>query len=492
MLLQYVCTPLADNKKVTGCVVVFSEIVQNTSAGQSLPTDVILDQAAEAVMVTDSFGRITSVNRAFVEITGYSAAEALGQSPRLLKSGVHTPNFYDNLWRLLQANRRWSGEIWNRRKNGEIYPQWGSISAVLDNAGNVQNYVSVFSDISKAKQAEERLFYLANHDPLTCLPNRMNFTECLEQSLQRCKRQNYGAAVLFIDLDRFKIINDTLGHSVGDKYLKIVAERLLGATRKQDILARWGGDEFVLFMEAFDDPQTIGEVVIRMLAGLAEPLHLSGHELIPTASIGIAIYPADGRHSADLIKAADTAMYGAKQRGCNCYEFYSQEMVQGLNDKLQMTSELRHALQEEQFFLVYQPQVDPADGSVKGVEALARWRHPLRGVLPPSAFLAMIEEIGLIGEFGLWVLNEACRQMRLWTDLALPIAKVAINVAPAQLKDSFVGEVDAAIRKWGIAPACLELEITEGALESGETARRITAGLRVLGVQLAVDDFGTG
>ena len=167
-------------------------------------------------------------------------------------------------------------------------------------------------------------------------------------------------------------------------------------------------------------------------------------------------------------------------------------MVQGLNDKLQMTSELRHALQEEQFFLVYQPQVDPADGSVKGVEALARWRHPLRGVLPPSAFLAMIEEIGLIGEFGLWVLNEACRQMRLWTDLALPIAKVAINVAPAQLKDSFVGEVDAAIRKWGIAPACLELEITEGALESGETARRITAGLRVLGVQLAVDDFGTG
>jgi len=492
MLLQYVCTPLSDHQQVSGCVVVFSEIAPKAEAGQSLPTEVILDEAAEAVMVTNSEGRITSINRAFTEITGYSSNEALGQSPRLLKSGVHTPHFYAELWRFLQEKRRWSGEIWNRRKNGEIYPQWGSISAVLDNAGNVQNYVSVFSDISKAKQAEERLFHLANHDPLTCLPNRMNFTEVLDQSLQRCKRQNYGAAVIFIDLDRFKIINDTLGHAVGDKYLKIVAERLQAATRKQDVLARWGGDEFVLFMEGFDDVHMIGETMTRMLAGLAEPLLMGGHELIPTASIGIAIYPNDGRRSAELIKAADTAMYGAKQRGRNCYEFYSQDMVQGLNDKLQMTSELRHALLEQQFFLVYQPQVDPADGSVKGVEALARWRHPQRGVLPPAAFLPMIEEMGLIGEFGLWVLNEACRQMRLWCEQALPIPKVAINVAPAQLKDSFIGEVEAAIRKSGIDPARLELEITEGALESGETARRITAGLRALGTLLAVDDFGTG
>lgn len=492
MLLQYVCTPLSDHQQVSGCVVVFSEIAPKAEAGQSLPTEVILDEAAEAVMVTNSEGRITSINRAFTEITGYSSSEALGQSPSLLKSGVHTPHFYAELWRFLQEKRRWSGEIWNRRKNGEIYPQWGSISAVLDNAGNVQNYVSVFSDISKAKQAEERLFHLANHDPLTCLPNRMNFTEVLDQSLQRCKRQNYGGAVIFIDLDRFKIINDTLGHAVGDKYLKIVAERLQAATRKQDVLARWGGDEFVLFMEGFDDVHMIGETMSRMLAGLAEPLLMGGHELIPTASIGIAIYPNDGRRSAELIKAADTAMYGAKQRGRNCYEFYSQDMVKGLNDKLQMTSELRHALLEQQFFLVYQPQVDPADGSVKGVEALARWRHPQRGVLPPAAFLPMIEEMGLIGEFGLWVLNEACRQMRVWSEQALPIPKVAINVAPAQLKDSFIGEVEAAIRKSGIDPARLELEITEGALESGETARRITAGLRALGTLLAVDDFGTG
>jgi len=492
LLLQYVCTPLADNKQVTGCVIVFSEIAQKAAAGQNLPTEIILDEAAEAVMVTDHVGRITSVNRAFTEITGYSLAETLGQTPRLLRSGVHTPHFYIELWRLLNEKRRWSGEIWNRRKNGEIYPQWGSISAVLDNAGNVQNYVSVFSDISKAKQAEERLFHLANHDPLTCLPNRMNFTENLGQTIQRCKRQNYGAALIFIDLDRFKIINDTLGHAVGDKYLKIIAERLLATTRKQDLLARWGGDEFVLIMEAFDDHHAIAEALGRMLESLAEPLRLAGHELIPTASIGVAIYPEDGQRPSELIKAADTAMYGAKQRGRNCIEFYSKDMAKDLNQKLQMTSELRHALQEEQFFLVYQPQVDPRDGSLLGVEALVRWRHPQRGVLSPLAFLGMVEEMGLLGELGHWVLNEACRQMQRWQASALPIPKVAVNVAPVQLKDAFVAEVADAIARWGIAPAQLELEITEGALESGEVARRITASLRALGVMLAVDDFGTG
>lgn len=490
--LQYVCTPLADNRRITGCVIVFNEVTQTAASGQNLAAEVIFEEAMEAVMVTDPVGHITSVNRAFTAITGYSAAEALGQTPRLLRSGVHTPHFYVDLWSVLEEKKRWAGEIWNRRKNGEIYPQWGSISAILDNAGKVQNYVAVFSDISKAKQAEERLFHMANHDPLTGLPNRMNFTESLSQTILRCKRQNCGAALVFIDLDRFKLINDTLGHAVGDKYLKIVAERLLASTRRQDLLARWGGDEFVLVMEAFDDSHAIGEALARMLERLAEPLHLGGHELIPTASIGVAIYPTDGQRSAELIKAADTAMYGAKQRGRNCYEFYSKEMAKDLSAKLLMTSELRHALHEQQFFLVYQPQVDPRDGRVKGVEALVRWRHPVRGVLPPSAFLPMIEEMGMLGELGHWVLNEACRQMQLWRDQLPPIRKVAVNVAPSQLKDSFVADVDTAIKRWGIEPDSLELEITEGALESGEAARWVTTALRALGVLLAVDDFGTG
>jgi len=492
LLVQYVCTPLSENQRISGCVVVFSEVRKRRSGEQSVATDVILDEAAEAVMVTDHAGRITSINRAFTEITGYTREDALGQKPRLLKSGVHTPHFYEEFWRVLDEKRRWAGEIWNRRKNGEIYPQWGSVSAILDNAGNIQNYVAVFSDISKAKQAEERLFHLANHDTLTGLPNRMNFTENLGHTLQRCKRQGQGAAVVFIDLDRFKIINDTLGHAVGDKYLQTVSERLQGTTRKNDILARWGGDEFVLVMEAFADPHAISDAMVRMLSTLAAPIHLAGHELVPTASVGIAIYPIDGNRPAELIKAADTAMYGAKQRGRNCHAFYSREMARDMNDKLLMSSEFRHALLEQQIFLMYQPQVDPRSGITKGVEALARWQHPTRGVLQPGEFLPMVDEMGLIGELGSWVLDEACRQMRAWSDRSIPVPKISVNVAPSQLKESFVGEVEQAIAKWGIEPWQLELEITEGALESGDVARRIAESLRALGVMLAVDDFGTG
>ena len=491
--LQYLCTPLVEDSALTGCVIVFGEANHATLiANNALPTEIILDTAAEAVMLTDPQGQIVSVNRAFTEITGYSADEALGMTPRLLKSGVHTPHFYDEIWRLLEEKGRWAGEIWNRRKNGEIYPQWGSISAILDDLGKVQNYVSVFSDISKAKQAEERLYHLANHDSLTNLPNRMNFGEGLSQSLQRCKRKNSGAAVVFIDLDRFKIINDTLGHANGDLYLKLVSERLLASTRKNDLLGRWGGDEFVLVMEDCSDIGVINEALERLLLRLAEPTHLGGQEVIPTASIGIALYPEDGSRPSELIKAADTAMYSAKQRGGNCCEFYSQEMSRNLVSKLQLTVELRHALQENQFFLAYQPQVSPVSGSLVGVEALARWQHPQRGVLPPAEFLPLIEEIGLLGELGLWALRESCRQMNDWQQRGIPVPKVSVNVAPIQIREGFVSEVETAIRQSGVQAHRLELEITEGALSSGETAGQLMHKLRTLGVQLAVDDFGTG
>jgi len=492
LLAQYVCTPLLDHEQISGCVVVFGEAAKKDHGDESLPTNVILNEAAEAVMLTDPAGRILSINRAFSEITGYSSEEAQGQTPRLLKSGVHTPHFYEDMWTVLKKKRRWVGEIWNRRKNGEIYPQWGSISAILDEAGKVRNYVAVFSDISKAKQAEERLFHLANHDSLTGLPNRMNFSESLSQTILRCKRQDCGAAVVFIDLDRFKIINDTLGHTVGDHFLRVVSERLLSATRKQDMLARWGGDEFVLVMEGVSDPQAISDALSRMLALLAEPLYMVGHELMPTASIGVSIFPADGKQGVDLIKAADTAMYGAKQRGGNCFEFFAKAMAKDMGTKLMLSSELRHALQEEQFFLMYQPQVDPTTGALKGVEALARWRHPTRGMLSPAEFIPMVEEFGLMVDLGHWVLNESCRQLKDWQVRSIPIPKVSVNVAPMQLRESFVVDVANAIRRWGIAPASLELEITEGALESGEMACRIMERLQRLGVALAVDDFGTG
>ncbi len=490
--MKYVCTPLVEESRITGCVMVFDEAGEHGTSSNALPTDIILDTAVEAVMLTDPQGKILSINRAFTEITGFSADEALGKTPRLLKSGVHTPHFYEEIWAQLEAKGRWAGEIWNRRKNGEIYPQWGSISSILGDHGEVKNYVSVFSDISKAKQAEERLYYLANHDSLTNLPNRMNFSQGLNQSLQRCKRNGSGAAVVFIDLDRFKIINDTLGHANGDKYLKLVSERLLASTRKNDMLGRWGGDEFVLIMEDCNDVGVINEMLERLLKNLSMPTLLGGQEVIPTASIGIALYPTDCHRPSELIKAADTAMYSAKQRGGNCIEFYSQEMSRNLVSKLQLTVELRHALQENQFFLAYQPQVSPTTGRLTGVEALARWKHPQRGVLPPSEFLPLIEEIGLLGELGLWALRESCRQMSEWQKQGIRIPKVSVNVAPVQISEQFVAEVDLAIHQFGIDARCLELEITEGALSSGEAAGNIMHKLRALGVQLAVDDFGTG
>jgi diguanylate cyclase (GGDEF)-like protein/PAS domain S-box-containing protein len=494
MQLQYVCTPLLDNGVIDGCVIVFSEALAKTLAVEEpdAATQAMLYQAEEAVMVTTARGCIVSVNRAFTEITGFSSDYSVGKTPGILKSGIHTPHFYTELWKQLNGKRRWSGEIWNRRKNGEIYPQWGSISSILDVNGEVQNYVAVFSDISKAKQAEEKLFHLANHDALTGLPNRLSFVDSLNQTLERCKRNAQGAAVVFVDLDRFKIINDTLGHAIGDSFLKIVAERLVASARSHESVARWGGDEFIMTLENISSRDEVGEAVKRILQDLSEPFYLDGHELVPTASLGISIFPEDAQRPADLIKAADTAMYRAKARGRNDFEFFSADMVEDLDTKMILSTDLRHAMQEKQFFLTYQPQVDPQTNAIKGVEALVRWRHPTRGVLQPGEFLGFVEELGLMNELGTWVLKEACRQMQEWNMQAVPIPRVAVNVAPTQLRDSFVATVKDALQSSGIAPHQLELEITEGALESGEKARKITAALRTLGVLLSVDDFGTG
>ncbi|CAK0768864.1 diguanylate cyclase [Gammaproteobacteria bacterium] len=488
ILLNYVTSPLTEKGDITGSIVVFSETTHKAGA----TTEAILEQATEAVLVTDAAGRITSVNRAFTEITGFSAEEAVGRTPSILNSGVHTAHFFQEFWQQLKNYRRWKGEIWNRRKNGEIYPQLGSITAIVDEADEIQNYVAVFSDISKAKQAEDKLYHIAHHDTLTGLPNRMYCIEQLGQALEQARREGFGVAVVFIDLDRFKIINDTLGHAFGDLYLKAVVERLLAATRKQDILSRWGGDEFILAMERVGDNQTIAEAIKRLLSCLATPVYLDGHELVPTASIGISCYPEDATLPADLIKAADTAMYQAKQQGRNGFAFYAKNMSLELDRKLVLTAELHHAIQERQFFLLYQPQIDTCTGAISGVEALVRWQHPVRGVQAPGIFLPMVEELGLIEEMGYWVLNEACRQMKIWIDLGVPVPRVAVNIAPSQLKATFVQTVADAIHAAGIEPGHLEIEITEGALEVNDQIRRITAGLRNLGVSLSVDDFGTG
>jgi diguanylate cyclase (GGDEF)-like protein/PAS domain S-box-containing protein len=490
--VSFVCTPLVEGSVVVGSVVVFSEATAVDNGEGKLATEVMLNQAMEAVMVTDIQGCITSVNRAFTEITGYSMDDVRGRTPRILRSGVHTANFYDEFWRALRDRQRWVGEIWNRRKNGEIYPQWGSVTAVRDREGKVQSYVAVFSDISKAKQAEEKLYYLANHDALTGLPNRMQFSEQLSASIERARASGGRLAVAFIDLDRFKIVNDTLGHDIGDSYLQRISERLLTVTRKRDVLARWGGDEFVLSLEGVEGPEAVGETIGRLLSRISEPMFLEGHELIPTLSVGISVYPSDGATPGDLIKAADSAMYRAKGAGRNRFQFYTESMTEELNEKFGLAGELRRALQENELILHYQPQISAISGALVGVEALSRWQHPGRGLLGPAHFIPMADELGMICELGDWVLRQACQQMRDWIDRGIEVPRIAINVAPAQLTEGFVKAVKEVLRQYDLPPPCLELEITEGALEAGVAVRQITSRLRDLGVLLSVDDFGTG
>jgi diguanylate cyclase (GGDEF)-like protein/PAS domain S-box-containing protein len=487
---NFFCTPLLDGAAIVGCVIVFRDAGQLASA---LPTtDIILEQTAEAVMVTTANGIITSANRAFTEITGFHATEAIGQTPRFLKSGVHTPNFYKDFWECLRTNNRWVGEVWNRRKNGEIYPQWGSVTAILDGSGKVQNYVAVFSDISKAKQAEEKLYFLANHDALTGLPNRMRFAEQLAGAIDRARRSEGRAAVVFLDLDHFKLVNDTLGHASGDRYLCTVSERLLQTCRKQDTLARWGGDEFVMVLEDVADHNAISSAMARLQRNLGEAVILDGHRLVPTASIGISIYPDDGSSSSDLIKAADAAMYRAKDQGRNRFAFFTEIMSRDISEKFNLGVELRRALQDGELCLHYQPQINAVNGRLIGVEALVRWQHPVRGLLSPLQFIPVAEELGLIEDLGKWVLEAACRQLRRWLDKGIVVPRVAINVAPAQINESFVTHVKHALQHARLGPGQLELEITEGALEAGTAVKEILQRLRAMEVLLSIDDFGTG
>jgi diguanylate cyclase (GGDEF)-like protein/PAS domain S-box-containing protein len=490
--VEYSCTPtnLGDQ---TGAVLIFREQAGRQELDEQIMTNkVILDEASEAVIVTDINGVITAANRAFTKISGYSADEAIGKNASLTRSGVHTPNFYKVIWSALLEKKTWTGEIWNRRKNGEIYPQWGSISPILDNSGVTKNYIGVFSDTSKAKQAEEKLYYMANHDTLTGLANRVRFLEHVGEAIGRTNRSDSKIlGIAFIDIDRFKIINDTLGHSVGDMYLKSIADRISGACRENDFISRWGGDEFVLCMEGALNHVTITEIIERITAAVKQPLLIEGHELTPTMSIGISIFPQDANNTTDLVKYADTAMYRVKENGRDGYRFYTEHFADEAKKKFEIVIELTRALKNNELLLHYQPQVLEG-GKIIGLEALVRWEHPQRGHLGPNSFIPLAEELGLIAQIGEWVLDEACRQMAEWLRAGVECSRVAVNIAPAQLKPELVDFVQHTLDKYCLATKYLELEITEGALIRGEEIRPILQQLRDIGISISIDDFGTG
>jgi diguanylate cyclase (GGDEF)-like protein/PAS domain S-box-containing protein len=491
--VHFVCNPINDDGSGDGrgAVIVFYERGEDHRRSSEV-NEAIIDEAMEAIMLADAQGRITSINKAFTSITGYSQDEAVGQTTRLLKSGVHTQTFYTTMWAELQANHHWVGEIWNRRKNGEIYPQWGSITAISDAQGVVSNYVAVFSDISKAKQAEDKLFYLANHDTLTGLPNRAHFTDRINSVISRAKRKRSKLALLFIDLDHFKLVNDTLGHVCGDAFLKEIASRLKLITRNEDTLARWGGDEFIMLLEDIADSSEISGLIQRLLAILSEPLTIDTHELSPSASIGVAIYPDNAANTAELIKFADTAMYRAKQRGRNSFEFYSEPLANALQQRFEVGHELQRAIREDQLCLHYQPQIDAHSKRMYGLEALVRWQHPERGFLAPSSFIPLAEELGLISLLGDWVLQEACRQIAAWRADGLACPRVSVNAAPSQLDGKFPGRVAELLRQYAIPARFLAIEITESALERKDEIIPTLHALKSLGISLSIDDFGTG
>ncbi len=454
----------------------------------------VFQSTMEGVVITNASERITMVNQAFTTITGYEEAEALGQTPRMLKSGRQDAHFYTVMWASIQTTGHWQGEVWNQRKNGEVYPEWLTISAMEDEQGRVTHYVSVFSDISSLKQSQEKLSFLAHHDLLTGLPNRLLFNIRLEHSIERARRYQKSLAVLFFDLDHFKDVNDTLGHAAGDELLRWMAQQLTALTRAEDTVARMGGDEFTMLIEAVEEPGDAATVAGKLLDLFNQPLQLCQHEFFISASIGISLYPNDGTSSDTLIKNADAAMYQAKAQGRNNYQFYKDEMTTRVLDRLRLEAALRRAVEHEELVVFYQPQVNIVSGRLVGAEALVRWRHRQHGMMAPSHFIPIAEETGFINTLDTWLMRAVCRQARAWRDQGWVLPRLSINLSGKQIERSdLVSLIKALLSETCLEPACLELEVNES-LIMRETVQAIETmkGLKSLGVQLTVDDFGTG
>lgn len=454
----------------------------------------VFEKSGEGIIITDADERILSVNNAFIEITGYAAEEAIGKTPRLLASGRHDAQFYRNMWLALQETGHWQGEIWDRRKNGEIFPEWLRISVVHDANNCPSNYIAVFSDITERKASEAKIEFMAYHDALTGLPNRLLAMDHLELAIAHAERARTRTAILYLDLDNFKTINDSFGHTVGDALLKAVAQLLRSCTRDTDTVSRQGGDEFLIILADMLDTDAITSVAEKILEALEETFNIEGHELATSLSIGVAVYPDDGKDIETLLNLADTAMYHAKEAGRNAYRFYTEQMNVYAVQHQRIRVGLRRALERDELVLHYQPQIDLVTGDVIGAEALIRWNSPELGLVQPGAFIPTAEESGLIVPIGDWVLREACRQAADWRRSGLPDIVVAVNVSSIQFKRGDLEQsVLEALDESGLPPTFLELELTESVLiQDTEKVLETVQRLKAHGLMLSIDDFGTG
>jgi len=484
-----------DNQRPTdGSIWVYADITARKEDEEKLRLSAtVLEHIADGVMVIDARRAIVAINPAFTQITGYSEEEAVGQPSMLMRSGRHDEVFYEALWDELLRTGFWRGELWNLRKSGEVYLEWLTISAVRDTAGHNTHFVGVFSDITLVKQSQEKLDHMAHHDPLTALPNRLLFQDRLLHALQRAGREEESLAILFIDLDRFKNVNDTLGHHIGDELLKLVARELLARLREGDTLARLGGDEFILLLENVDGQYGASLVAEKLMTMFDQPFQVAGHELFVTCSVGISLYPNDATDLNMLIRNADVAMYQAKARGRNGYRFYAPSMTGEGVERLRLETFLRRSIEKNEVFLNFQPQVEIESGQLIGVEALVRWNHPELGLIPPVRFIPLAEDSGYINQLGQWVLFESCRQMMRWQEAGLIVPKIAVNVSVKQFeRGSIVNMVADILRETGLEPQRLQLEVTESVIMNTGDAMVLINDLHAIGVGLAIDDFGTG
>ncbi len=454
----------------------------------------IFENTIEAVVITDQDLNIIDVNRAYTDITGYSKQEVIGKRKLgIRRSDRHEDDFYENIWKCVNEKGDWSGEIWNRKKNGELSPEWHSISAIRDEHGNVVNYVGVFTDISVLKHSEEKLEHLANHDPLTGLANRTLLSDRLSNSIKRANRNRSRLAILYLDLDRFKKVNDTLGHIIGDSLLQETAERLRLNIRESDTIGRLGGDEFLIILEDYSSVNDIRVVSDKLRKALEQPFEIEGHKLFISVSIGVSLYPADGEEGMELIRNADSALFNAKRMGRNHLSFYDAEITRHAESKLLIENTLRNAYENGHFELHYQAKVDLSNDNIIGAEILLRLKQTDAPHFYPDQFIPVAEETGLIIPIGEWVLHQAARKLSEWKQQGINL-QIAVNLSAIQIQRGEILETLKLLRaKYDFDPVMMEIEVTESVLiDFPEKAVEVLSGIRNMGFSLALDDFGTG
>lgn len=451
------------------------------------------ENSSESFMIADGDGHILNINPAFTKVTGYTFEEVIGQNPRILRSGQHGEDFYSEMWDAINNDGLWQGEIWNKRKNGEIYPEWLTICRIGDETNQLTHHIAVFTDITVHKKMEQSLHQMANFDVLTGLPNREFLYEQMNSAFVRVNSRNGKLALVFFDLDRFKHVNETFGHKIGDELLQVVAERISSCVQPGDTVCRLGGDEFIILLESLNSDEEVSQIANRILTAIAKPFRIQDYEMHMTASLGICMYPDDGADRMLLMKNADTALYKAIESGGNCFKWYVAEMNSSALDRLNMENALRHAIEREELHLYYQPQVTTLDRCIIGVEALIRWHHPELGVIPPSVFIPIAEENGMIIDIGDWVLQTACRQAREWKDAGYNI-RMGVNISPRQFHQANIREkILGVLDETGLDPRQLEIEITESmVMGNPEKAIILLKELQAIGILIAMDDFGTG